>query len=49
MSIPCGFLDGLPLGLQIAGPHFSEARILNVAHRYQLETDWHKRVPEHLS
>jgi aspartyl-tRNA(Asn)/glutamyl-tRNA(Gln) amidotransferase subunit A len=46
MSIPCGFLDGLPLGLQIAGPHFSEARLLNVAHRYQLETDWHTRVPE---
>jgi aspartyl-tRNA(Asn)/glutamyl-tRNA(Gln) amidotransferase subunit A len=46
MSIPCGFLDGLPMGLQIAGPHFSEARLLNVAHRYQLETDWHRRVPE---
>jgi aspartyl-tRNA(Asn)/glutamyl-tRNA(Gln) amidotransferase subunit A len=46
MSIPCGFAGGLPLGLQIAGPHFSEARLLNVAHRYQLETDWHRRVPE---
>jgi aspartyl-tRNA(Asn)/glutamyl-tRNA(Gln) amidotransferase subunit A len=46
LSIPCGFLDGLPVGLQIAGPHFSEMRLLNVAHRYQLETDWHARVPE---
>jgi len=46
LSIPCGFLDGLPLGLQIVGPHFSEARLLNVAHRYQLETEWHTRVPE---
>jgi aspartyl-tRNA(Asn)/glutamyl-tRNA(Gln) amidotransferase subunit A len=45
MSIPCGFADGLPVGLQIVGPHFSEARMLNVAHRYQTETDWHLRVP----
>jgi aspartyl-tRNA(Asn)/glutamyl-tRNA(Gln) amidotransferase subunit A len=46
LSVPCGFVDGLPVGLQIVGPHFAEARILNVAHRYQLETDWHSRVPE---
>lgn len=46
LSVPCGFVSELPVGLQIVGPHFSEARILNVAHRYQLETDWHKRVPE---
>ena len=45
MSIPCGFVDGLPVGLQIVGPHFSEARMLNAAHRYQQETDWHLRVP----
>jgi len=45
MSIPCGFVDGLPVGLQILGPHFSEARMLNAAHRYQQETDWHLRVP----
>ncbi|MCC6171881.1 MAG: Asp-tRNA(Asn)/Glu-tRNA(Gln) amidotransferase subunit GatA [Gammaproteobacteria bacterium] len=45
MSIPCGFVDGLPVGLQIVGPHFSEARMLNVAHRYQTETDWHLQVP----
>jgi len=46
MSVPCGFVGGLPVGLQIVGPHFAEARILNVAHRYQLETDWHRQVPE---
>lgn len=45
MSIPCGFLGGLPVGLQIIGPHFAEARLLNVAHGYQRETDWHKQIP----
>ncbi|MEZ5486048.1 MAG: Asp-tRNA(Asn)/Glu-tRNA(Gln) amidotransferase subunit GatA [Steroidobacteraceae bacterium] len=45
MSIPCGFVEGLPVGLQIVGPHFSEARMLNAAHRYQTETDWHLQLP----
>ncbi|MEK6594546.1 MAG: amidase family protein, partial [Pseudomonadota bacterium] len=46
MSIPCGFgSDGLPVGLQIIGDYFSEARMLNVAHQYQLVTDWHQRAP----
>jgi aspartyl-tRNA(Asn)/glutamyl-tRNA(Gln) amidotransferase subunit A len=45
LSIPCGFVGGLPVGLQLVGPHFSEALLLNAAHRYQLETDWHRRVP----
>lgn len=45
LSVPCGFADGLPLGLQILGPHFSEAKLLNVAHRFQQETDWHSRTP----
>jgi aspartyl-tRNA(Asn)/glutamyl-tRNA(Gln) amidotransferase subunit A len=49
MSIPCGMAQGLPVGLQIVGPHFSEAKLLNVAHQYQRETDWHTRVPEHYS
>jgi aspartyl-tRNA(Asn)/glutamyl-tRNA(Gln) amidotransferase subunit A len=49
MSIPCGFTQGLPVGLQIVGPHFSEAKLLNVAHLYQRETDWHTRVPERYS
>jgi len=46
VSIPCGLVDGLPAGLQIVGPHFSEAKLLNVAHRYQQESDWHQRAPE---
>jgi aspartyl-tRNA(Asn)/glutamyl-tRNA(Gln) amidotransferase subunit A len=46
MSIPCGFLGGLPVGLQIIGAHFSEAKLLNVAHVFQRETDWHERIPE---
>ena len=45
MSLPCGFVGGLPVGLQLIGPHFSEARMLNAAHRYQFETDWHLQVP----
>jgi len=47
MSIPAGF-DGqsLPIGLQLIGKYFDEARLLNVAHRYQQVTDWHKRMPK---
>jgi aspartyl-tRNA(Asn)/glutamyl-tRNA(Gln) amidotransferase subunit A len=45
MSIPCGFAGRLPVGLQLVGPHFGEARLLNAAHRYQQETDWHLQVP----
>jgi len=45
MSVPCGFVGALPVGLQLLGPHFSEARLLNVAHQYQRATDWHRRVP----
>jgi aspartyl-tRNA(Asn)/glutamyl-tRNA(Gln) amidotransferase subunit A len=46
LSLPCGFADGLPVGLQVIGPWFDEARMLNVAHRYQQATDWHARIPE---
>jgi aspartyl-tRNA(Asn)/glutamyl-tRNA(Gln) amidotransferase subunit A len=46
LSIPCGFdRQGLPIGLQIHGRAFDEARVLNVAHRFQQATDWHKRAP----
>jgi len=46
MSVPCGLLGGLPVGLQIIGPHFSESRLLNVAHGYQRETRWHRQIPQ---
>jgi aspartyl-tRNA(Asn)/glutamyl-tRNA(Gln) amidotransferase subunit A len=47
LSVPCGFdAKGLPVGLQLTGPHFSEARLLAAAHRYQQATDWHARVPK---
>ena len=46
MSLPCGFADGLPVGMQLIGNYFSEARLLNVAHRYQQATDWHLRAPQ---
>jgi len=46
LSIPCGFdKKGLPVGLQLMGNYFSEARLLGAAHRYQQATDWHLRVP----
>jgi aspartyl-tRNA(Asn)/glutamyl-tRNA(Gln) amidotransferase subunit A len=43
MSVPAGFVDDKPVGLQLIGRHFDEARLLNVAHQYQLATDWHLR------
>jgi aspartyl-tRNA(Asn)/glutamyl-tRNA(Gln) amidotransferase subunit A len=51
MSIPCGFGQGekngrRPVGLQLIGNYFSEAKLLNVAHQYQNVTDWHQRHPE---
>jgi aspartyl-tRNA(Asn)/glutamyl-tRNA(Gln) amidotransferase subunit A len=46
MSLPCGFdAQGLPIGLQLIGNYFGEAKMLNVAHQYQLATDWHQRAP----
>ncbi len=47
LSVPCGFDEaGLPVGLQLMGDYFSEARLLGIAHRYQQATDWHLRVPK---
>jgi len=46
MSIPAGFSNGLPVGLQIIGNYFDEARMLNASHAYQQVTDWHTRMPE---
>ena len=46
ISVPCGFADGLPVGLHLVGPHFAEERILACAHQYQQLTDWHAQGPE---
>jgi len=46
MSVPAGFSEKMPVGLQIIANHFDESRLLNVAHQYQLKTDWHKAIPE---
>ena len=45
MSIPAGFAYELPVGLQLIGNYFDEARLLNVAHQYQLNSDWHRQMP----
>jgi aspartyl-tRNA(Asn)/glutamyl-tRNA(Gln) amidotransferase subunit A len=45
VSLPCGLIDGLPVGLQLVGPHFAEAKLLNAAHQFQQATDWHRRAP----
>ena len=46
LSMPAGFVDGLPVGVQLLAPYFQEGRLLNIAHRYQQVTDWHTRSPE---
>lgn len=46
MSIPAGFIDKKPVGLQIIGNYFEEAKLLNVAHQYQQVTDWHQQTPK---
>jgi aspartyl-tRNA(Asn)/glutamyl-tRNA(Gln) amidotransferase subunit A len=45
VSLPAGFAAGLPVGLQLLGDHFAEARLLNVGHRFQQATDWHRQLP----
>jgi Asp-tRNA(Asn)/Glu-tRNA(Gln) amidotransferase A subunit family amidase len=44
--VPCGFVDGLPVGLAIAGPPAADAAVLRVAAAFQTATDWHERRPD---
>ena len=46
ISVPCGFVDGLPVGLHLVGTHFAESMLLRCAHQYQQETDWHTACPK---
>ena len=45
LSVPCGFSDGLPVGMQLIGPHLSEARLLQIGHAYEQATEWHRQRP----
>jgi aspartyl-tRNA(Asn)/glutamyl-tRNA(Gln) amidotransferase subunit A len=45
MSVPCGFSQGLPVGMQLIGPHLSEQRLINIAYAYEQATEWHKVRP----
>ena len=46
ISIPAGFIEHKPIGLQLIGDYFQDARLLNAAHRFQQVTDWHLRQPD---
>jgi len=46
ISVPCGFSQGLPVGMQLIGPYLSESILLRVAHAYEQTTEWHKARPE---
>lgn len=45
LSVPTGFIDGLPVGMQILGPQFSESLLFNVGHQYEIAHKWHERTP----
>ena len=45
LSVPCGISNGLPIGMQIMGPHLSEETLLHIGHMYQTQTDWHRKHP----
>ena len=45
LSMPCGLVRGLPVGLQLIGPHLGDSRLLRAAHAFQRETEWHTLAP----
>ena len=45
LSMPCGFVDGLPIGMQLIGKHFEEGKVLAAGMAYQQETNWHEQHP----
>ena len=45
LSVPCGFSEGMPVGMQLIGPHLSEATLLRIGHAYEQATEWHGRQP----
>ena len=49
ISVPCGFVNDLPIGLHLVGTHFAESTLLRCAHQYQQQTDWHTACPEDFS
>ena len=48
ISLPVGFANELPVGMQLIGNYFDEARLLNIAHQYQQHSDWHQQIPQQL-
>jgi aspartyl-tRNA(Asn)/glutamyl-tRNA(Gln) amidotransferase subunit A len=45
VSVPCGLVEGLPVGLQVVAPRFMDARALRIAHAYEQATSWHTQLP----
>jgi len=45
LAVPCGFSQGMPVGMQLMGKHFNEETLFQIGHAYQQVTDWHKQLP----
>ena len=46
ISLPAGFIEGLPAGIQLIGNYFDETTLFNLGHQFQAHTEWHKQAPE---